>query len=416
MSRQSIITAVISLTVGLGIGYTVWSTDNSAPITTTSTGQEIDYWAAPMDPNYRRDKPGKSPMGMDLIPVYKGEQGGKSDIGFTVSPNVLVSLGVKTTAVKFEQFSPTIKATGQTTYDERLVSQVQIRSDGWVEALHVKALGDSIKKGDLLFTYYSPEIANVLSEFMQIKASGSKHLKKVAASRLDSFGLGGQAIAHAMKSKDPHKPISVFANQNGYVTKLGIREGSRISKNTLAFEITDTSNMWVVAEVFASKAKIINVGQKVILSNGETSVVDYIYPDVDAKLQNVRVRLNLSNPMGMIKAGEYVALTIEPKGHKALLIPDTAVIRLGDSTRVILAHGDGKFEAAAVTLGASDKGETVILQGLAEGEKIVTSGQFMLDSESSFTGASLRLIEKEATKETTGEAEAFTVDNKMENM
>lgn len=403
---------LVVLIIGLAGGYYLFgSTTAPQPDTAMDEGdKEIAYWVAPMDPNYRRDSPGKSPMGMDLIPVYEGEDTGGQDIGFTVSPNILSSLGVKTVRAEVSEFSSIVNATGRIMYDETLMTRVQVRSEGWVETLSVRAIGESVKEGDLLFAIYSPDIANALAEYGQAQTSGSDRLRTIAHGRLKALGLNDRMINEAKESGDWASPIKVYAPSSGIVTKLGVREGSLAAMNTIAFEITDPSNVWLIADVFESQAPDVFVGQAVDISGVEfmgEGRVDYIYPALDPMHQTVRVRVNVDNEDGTLKAGQFYEVKLKSNPERQLIIPDTAIIRLGNRNRVIVDHGDGQFQAAEVELGATSAGRTVIKAGLEEGERVVVSGQFMLDSESSFTGAELRMIGESEVE--TPETAAFAI-------
>lgn len=393
---KMLISNIVVLLIGLAVGYILFS-DNTGDMPSSEMSpdeKEIAYWVAPMDPDYRRDGPGKSPMGMELVPVYEGEESGGSDIGFTVSPNLLASLGVKTTSAEIVKFAPLIEATGRIAYDETRTSRVQVRTEGWVEQLIVRAVGETVEKGDLLFTLYSPDIASALAEYGQAIQSNSQRLKGLARSRLTALGLDDRTIQQAKQSGNWSEPINVYAPSSGVVTMLGVREGSLIAKNTVAFEITDPSNVWLIADVFESQADQLKLGQIAQIKGPNyegQATVDYIYPELDPMLQTLRVRFNIANGEGTIKSGQYYRASIAPDASEVLTVPDSAVIRLGTGNHVIVAHGDGHFEAAEVITGQSSDGLTVIQKGLKVGERVVVSGQFMLDSESSFTGASLRM-------------------------
>lgn len=387
---------LLVLAVGLTAGYFLFSGHAADKPATEMLSEEEDiaYWVAPMDPTFRRNAPGKSPMGMDLVPVYRDEETNKDDIGFTVAPNVLASLGVKTAAAEIADFAPSIETTGRITYDETRMSRVQVRTEGWVEQLMVRAVGETVEKGDLLFTFYSPTIASALAEYEQAFQSDSTRLKALARNRLTALGLDERSIREAQQSDNWSTPINVRAPSSGVVTKLGVREGSLSAKNTVAFEITDPTNMWLIADVFESQAAQLKLGQTAFIEGpirNSEATIDYIYPELDPMLQTLRVRFNIGNVDGVVKSGQYYRATIMPDASEVLTIPDSAIIRLGTGNRVILAHGDGHFEAAEVIIGPSSNGRTVIQKGLNVGEYVVVSGQFMLDSESSFTGASLRM-------------------------
>ncbi len=394
MNAKIIYAATAALVMGLAAGYFLFS--GAAPISQPikqSGEKDVDYWVAPMDPNYRRDAPGKSPMGMDLIPVYVGQEAGANDVGFKIPANVLANLGVKVEAARIEEFAPKLPVTGKAYYNEEQTSLIHIRAVGWVEKLFVRSQGATVKKGDILFTFYSPEIATALSDYLQLKNT-SQHLRDIAHSRLEAYGLADQSIQSAVSNGNSHQPIPVFASRSGVVTKLGIFEGGRIAGDTVAYALTSPDTMWMIADVYPKHLSLIDQGQAVTLSSGNVTSIDYIYPDADEKLQTLKVRMVLPNEDRSLKAGQYLAATITTKSKDVLTIPTLAIIRLGDMDRVIVAHGEGQFEAAEVRIGASSDGRTVIVSGLSEGEEVVVSGQFMLDSESSFSGASVRLTDK----------------------
>lgn len=395
MKKQLIMSTSLALVFGVFIGYFIFDTPNDGSPEASKPTKDVAYWVAPMDPNYRRDAPGQSPMGMDLIPVYaEGEQALKT--GFRVDAHTLASLGVKTVQAQLTSFSAPIEATGAITYDETRTSHVHVRTEGWVEDLIVRAEGETVKEGDLLFTLYSPDISSALNEYGQALSSGSKRLQALAYSRLQALGLEERTIRAAKKSGDWSAPINFYAPQDGVVTKLGLRKGSLSAKNTTAFEITDPSMLWLIAEVYESQAGPVKIGQKVRIQGSNialNTIVSYIYPDLDPMTKTVRVRMSVPNADGRIRAGQYYQVSIIPETIDVLTVPSTAVIRLGSGNRVIVAHGQGRFEPAEVEIGASAQGVTVIKRGLTEGEAVVLSGQFMLDSESSFSGAALRMAD-----------------------
>lgn len=403
MKNALIISTSIALFIGLAIGYFVFGEAENMPMNVSNEAKEkeIAYWVAPMDPEYRRDTPGKSPMGMDLIPVYTVDDS-VSDAGFRVAAHTLANLGVKTVKAEMTAFAAPVEATGRIAYDETRTSHVHVRTEGWVEDLMVRAVGESVKEGDLLFTLYSPVVASALSEYGQALNSGSKRLQALALSRLKALGLDSRTISAAKKSGNWSAPIGFYAPQDGVVKKLGLREGSLSAKNTTAFEITDPSMLWLIADVFESQAGRVAIGQKVMIQGNDDAIaatVAHIYPDLDPKTKTVRVRMNVPNKEGRIRAGQYYQVSIMPESVDVLTVPSTAVIRLGSGNRVIVAHGGGRFEPAEVIIGASAQGVTVIKYGLSEGEDVVLSGQFMLDSESSFSGAAIRMAgEKNMTK------------------
>ncbi len=399
MNRAGYIFIFIGLIIGFGVGYILSDlTKENDEDASFEKAKKVAYWVAPMDPNFRRPNPGKSPMGMALIPVYEEEEASGHDVGFTISPNILANLGVKTEAASVTSFKVAIDATGRALYDESRISRIQLRTEGWVEELSVKAIGETVRKDDPLFTYYSPTIAAALTEYGQTLSGSSKHLQQLAYRKLIALGLSDKSISGARSSKAWTAPIVVRAPRSGVITTLGVRAGGLSAKNTLAFEITDPSEMWLIADVFQSQAADVAIGQQVTVSGSGrvySAQIDYIYPELDADMQTVRLRIRLANKEGAIRAGQYFKVRIFGRAQDHITVPSSAVIRLGGGDHVIVAMGHGAFFAAQVITGKTSTGRTVILAGLEAGENVVVSGQFMLDSESSFTGAALRLLDKE---------------------
>ena len=363
----------------------------------------IAYWVAPMDPNYRRDKPGKSPMGMDLVPIYeKTAQDMESpDNGIHISAQIQANLGLKTAPVAYAEFTPIIRATGHLVYDDHKISRLQVRAEGWIEKLYVRAIGETVKKGDPLFALYSPEIATALGEYANARKRKSQSLIKFAKERLSALGLSEQSLRAALKDKKSTSSVIFHAPQDGVVTTLGIRDGSFVAKNTVAFEITNPTNLWLIADVYEADAAGLKVGASVeIIGQGTPhqeaptwTTIDHIYPALDALSQTLRTRLNIPNPDRTLRPGQFFTVNIHEPAEMSLIIPQQAVIRLRSGNHVMIAHGKGRFEAAEVILGKSSGDNIQILHGLKEGERIVISGQFLLDSESSFTGAKLRILD-----------------------
>ncbi|MCK5425998.1 MAG: efflux RND transporter periplasmic adaptor subunit [Emcibacter sp.] len=396
MNKQIISITVIALIVGLGLGSFLFDKPKEIP----APEKKVAYWVAPMDASYRQDKPGKSPMGMDLIPVYEenNRMSGMDDPGFKISTNVQANLGIKTALVAKQTFTPLVEATGRLAYDENKISRLQVRTEGWIEKLYVKTVGENIKKGDRLFALYSPVIATALGEYADARRGKSKVFKKLSKGRLMALGLTERTIQKALKSGNLSQAIIFYAPQDGVVTSLGVREGSIAVKNTIAFEITDPTNLWLIADVFETDSHDLNQGAhaQIIGQSGDIyhGMIDHIYPDLDPASRTVQVRINLPNPEGKLKPGQFFMVNIHGDSELSLIIPVSAVIRLGTGNHVMVSHEFGRFEAVEVELGKSSGEQVQVMRGLKEGERVVISGQFLLDSESSFTGAKLRILDQ----------------------
>jgi Cu(I)/Ag(I) efflux system membrane fusion protein len=366
------------------------------------------YWVAPMDANYKRDKPGKSPMGMDLVPVYDdGGKGPDEGVGtIRISPDVVNNLGVRTTQVGYKSLHTEIKTVGYVAYNEEKLVHIHPRVQGWIEKLHVKAEGDPVEKGQALYDIYSPELVNAQEELLLALDRKNTRLIKAAENRLVSLQLPKSAIGQVKKTGKVEQNITFYAPQNGVVENLNIREGFFVKPGSTLMSIADLSEVWVEAEVFERQANQIKSNTPVTMTldylPGETwqGQIDYIYPTLDKKTRTVKVRLRFNNDDGKFKPNMFAQISIHSTGNEqALLIPKEALIRTGSQDRVVLALGEGSFKSVAVKVGRLDSDNVEILDGLNDGESIVSSAQFLLDSESSKSSDFKRMNLKSADDE-----------------
>jgi len=352
------------------------------------------YWVAPMDPNYKRDKSGKSPMGMDLIPVY-GDSADSDNMGagtIQISPEVINNLGVRTVVVKRKALHAEIKTVGYVQYDEDQLVHIHPRVEGWIEKLHVKAAGDPVTKGQRLYEIYSPALVNVQEELVLALDRKNQRLIQAAEDRLSALKIPKKAIKRLKKTRKVSQTIAFYAQQSGVVDNLNIREGFFVKPGTTLMSIGNLDQVWVEAEVFERQAFQVTVGTPVTMSldylpgkewHGK---VDYIYPALDNKTRTVKVRLRFSNKDNELKPNMFSQVIIHTASTEdTLLIPKEAIIRSGSNNVVVLALGDGRFKSIEVKIGRFDGQSAEILAGLEEGERVVTSAQFLLDSESSKT-------------------------------
>ncbi len=361
----------------------------------TTTVKKPKYWVAPMDANYRRDKPGKSPMGMDLVPVY--DDGGKGpDEGagtIRISPNVVNNLGVRTVTASYQKLASTINTVGFITFDENKFVHIHPRVQGWVEKLYVKAVGDPISKGQALYDLYSPELVNAQEELLLALTRNNKQLIQAAENRLTALKLSKNMIKKLKSSKKVQQVITFYAPQSGVVENLAIREGFYVKLETQLLSIVDLSKVWLKAEVFERQSAVVAMGDKVTIKIGALANkrwqgrVEHIHPMLNAKTRTYVVRLSLDNSDGELKPNMFAELVIEASktgdNASALIIPKEALIRTGSQNRVVLALGEGSYKSVAVTIGRFDSDHVEILSGLSAGEQVVSSAQFLLDSESS---------------------------------
>jgi membrane fusion protein, copper/silver efflux system len=377
---------------------------------------KVLYWVAPMDANYRRDKPGKSPMGMDLVPVYAGEATEKGVV--KVSAVEQNNLGVRIDSVKKAPLDREINTVGYINFDEEKLYHLHTRVDGWVEKLWVKAVGDVVKKGQKLFELYSPQLVNAQEEYVIALKSQNRILIKASKDRLVSLGITRGQIKQLQKTRKINQRIGYYAKHDGFVSEMNIRQGMFVKPAMDVLSIAQINTVWVIAEVFERQSGWVKKGQTVDMTvaafpeKNWKGIVDYIYPTLEQKTRTLRVRIRFNNSDELLKPNMFSNLTIHSSFNKdVLLVKREAIIRTGTMERVVKALGDGKFLSVAVKTGSESGGYIEIVKGLKEGENIVTSAQFLFDSESSLT-ASFERMEEPKDKGTLQE-NSKTTDNKQ---
>lgn len=351
------------------------------------------YWVAPMDANYRRDEPGLSPMGMELVPFYEEGAGGGPDEGpgtIRISPDVVNNLGVRTATAQRKVMSSVIRTVGYVKYDEDELIHIHPRVEGWIERLYVKATGDPVEEGAPLYEIYSPTLVNAQEEFVLALGRNNSQLIKASEDRLRALQLPSNAIAVLKETKQIQQTVTFYAPQSGVVDNLMIRQGFFVKPGNTMMSIGNLDQVWVEAEVFERQAAYVSEGIPVSMTvdylPGERWVgeVDYVQPTLDAMTRTMKVRLRFDNESGALKPNMFAQVELDTQQNgESLIVPKDAVIRTGDNDRVVLALDEGSFKSVAVELGRVDDQYSEILSGIDAGERVVVSAQFLLDSESS---------------------------------
>ena len=396
---------LVAITIAFFVGRS--SIDSGAGTGGSADGsREILYWVAPMDPNYRRDEPGKSPMGMDLVPVYADEVDNQPGV-VKIDPTVVNNLGVRTVTAERSDLARRIETVGYVTYDEDTVHHVHTRVDGWIEKLVTKASGDPVEQGQLLFELYSPTLVNAQEEFLTATRSGNQTLLKASRDRLDALGVSRSEIARLERERTVNQRVRVYAESDGVIANLGVREGIYITPATEVMAIAELDRVWVIAEVFESQSSWVKPGQPASVELDYLpgtvleGAVDYVYPELDPKTRTLKVRLRFDNAGELLRPNMFASVQIEAEGFgRVVHVPREAVIRGGSMDRVVVALGDGRFKAQPVRLGIESGDRIAIRSGLRAGETIVVSGQFLIDSESNIESALARMNDTRAEDRT----------------
>jgi membrane fusion protein, copper/silver efflux system len=364
--------------------------DGGTPDSATEVEREPLYWVAPMDPDYRRDQPGKSPMGMDLVPVYADAAAADDPGVVRISPDVENNLGVRTVVVARELWETDIRTVGYVTFDQDRLLHIHPRVAGWVETLHVKASGDPVSPGQALYELYAPELVNAQEEFLLATKRNNALLVDAARDRLRSLQLSDEFIDRLQRTGRVMQNVTFRAGQGGVVDNLAIREGFYVQPGTTMLSIGTLDEVWVEAEIFERQVTSVDLGMPVTMTTdflpGRVwqGSVNYIYPTLDPQTRTVRVRLRFTNEDHLLKPNMFAQVTIHAiHDEEVLTIPRESLIRTGTQDRVVLALGEGRFKSLQVEVGRVGNATAEILAGVEAGDEIVASAHFLLDSESS---------------------------------
>jgi Cu(I)/Ag(I) efflux system membrane fusion protein len=413
---------VVGLAIGVGIGAAgYWLARGkdaghhaTAPAPSGAAERKVLYWYDPMVPDQHFDKPGKSPfMDMDLVPKYADEV---AEGTVSIDPRTLQNLGVRTAEAEQGRLWRRIDTVGMVMQDENRVEVVQARAAGFIERLHVRAMNDPVRRGQLLAEVYSPALYTAQEEFrLALKAKDDPAWIAAARQKLLLLGLSESQVARLEGGAPSQRRVAYHAPISGVVSEIAAREGASVSDGMPLMTLTDLGRVWVIAQVPEDQAAWINTGKsaEVRLASRPDQVlegrVDYIYPEYNRTARTLQVRIVLANPGLVLKPGMYASVTLYGgASDAAVLVPSEAVIATGKRSLVIVAEGEGKFRPVAVRTGIENEGRTQILAGLRAGDRVVVSGQFLIESEANLQGALARLQGPDETW--TGTAEITAVD------
>ncbi len=380
-----------------------------------SNDRKVLYWHDPMVPGQKFDKPGKSPfMDMQLVPVYA--DGGGDEGKVTISPRLQQNLGVRTVELTWGALKPAVEAVGSVAYNERDVALVQARTNGYVEKLHVRAPLDPVKRGQPLAELYAPEWVAAQEEYLTVRRMAAKSaaiapLLDGARQRMRLAGMTDDHIRLVETTGEVQPRLSVTAPIGGVVAELYAREGMTVMSGAPLFRINGLGTVWVNAEVNEAQAGMVRAGNAVASRTpalpGEVfrGRVNAILPEVNPATRTLKARVELNNRDGRLLPGMFVRVDFAPAARKeALLVPTEAVIQTGTRTVVIVAEGDGRFAPVEVELGMEANGQSEIRKGLQTGQRVVVSGQFLLDSEASLKATTGRMSQTPASGVEAGKA------------
>lgn len=381
---------------------------DGGPEAAAEENRRILHYHDPQDPNYKSDKPGLNPeTGNELAPVYEGAGPALPPGTFQVSPEKQQLIGVRYGQAQYVSESQTVRAVGRVTADETRIARVHTRIEGWIEKVYVDFTGQLVKQGQPMVTLYSPEMLASQQEYLLAlrakdllrqstlpgAAEDSHSLIDVSRRRLELWGLGEEQIEEISRTGKPLTNITIHSPVTGFVTARNAFLKQKISPETELYTIADLSRVWIMADVFESDAPVIQLGQAATVTLSYLpgkrfpARVTYIQPQLDAETRTLKVRLEADNPEFQLKPEMFADVDFTPRRQARLAVPTGAVLDSGLRQTVFVDRGNGYLEPRDVTTGRRMGDQVEILSGLKAGERIATSGTFLIDSESQLKAA-----------------------------
>ena len=423
MKNKPLVVSILSLAIisavsygGYRVGFQQHINQTSATLPTSvgtvdaATGRTVLYWHDPMVPAQRFDKPGKSPfMDMPLVPVYADEGGDSSHV--SINPRIQQNLGIRLAEVSKGSLASSVEAVGNVVYNERELTLVQARANGYVEKLNIRATLDSVHKGQTLAELYVPDWVGAQEDFLTAKrlaAQGGEaanaDLVDAARQRMRLTGMSEEQMRLVESAGKVQARLIIVSPVDGVVSELDAREGMTVVSGAPLFRINGLDTVWINAEVPESATSLVRIGSVVEVRTPALSgivlkgKVGAVLPDVNSATRTLKARIELPNPGQQLVPGMFATINFSSESRKdILLVPSEAVIQTGKRSVVIVAQGDGKFAPVDIEAGRESNGQTEILKGLNLGQKVVVSGQFLIDSEASLRGATQRMSDAPLT-------------------
>ena len=409
MKKLIVILAIAAAFAG-GYGYGRWY---GKPVQAASTDKKPLYYVDSMHPWYKSDKPGVAPdCGMKLTPVYDGEQaryeGHDLPPGTVqITPEKQQLIGVSYGTAEYEAASSSIRAAARVTLDETKIAKVQAKLEGWIDQVFVDFTGKLVRQGDPLLTIYSPEALATQQEFLLAMkaqhmlhdnpvhemAGSTENLVAAAKKRLELWDISDAQIEQIGRTGETLKNLTMTSPISGFVMERNAYPKQRVNADTALYTVADLSTVWVIADVYEYESAGIRIGQGAALTldylPGRVfrGRVSYILPQVDPTTRTLKVRIEFENPGYALKPDMYGQVEFQMGGARRLVVPQAAVLNSGERQVVFVDRGNGYFEPRNVKIGAQTDGKVEILSGLTASERIVTSGNFLIDSESQLKSA-----------------------------
>ena len=398
-SGRAVVLAVLA-SGAIGYGVARWNAPAVSSTATNAPAKKILYYYDPMVPLEHYDNPGTlSSMGMKTVPRYAdSDQAAGGTPGVKIDPATAQNFGMRVVTVTRGALSQGLTVTGVIDFNQRDVAVIQARSGGFVTRVYGRAPGDVIGAGAPIADILVPEWGGAQSEYLAVRRTGDGPLIQASRQRLALLGMPPGMIAAVERTGRVRNSTTIIAPGGGVIRTLGVRSGMTVSAGQTLAEVSGLGTVWLNASVPQSQGAQVHIGAPARLSfaafPGETinGRVTAILPEAEGPSRTLSVRIELANRGGRLRPGMFAQVTLGGEAHSALLVPSESVIRTGERNLVMLAGPNGRYSPAEVRIGGDANGQTEILAGLSEGEKIVASGQFLIDSEASLSGVAARPV------------------------
>jgi Cu(I)/Ag(I) efflux system membrane fusion protein len=423
MNRQTVVGVLVALVLGAAGGYWISSWFGGMARTPAAVEEKgadepgVLFYRNPMNPAITSPVPARDEMGMDYIPVYADEDTADRDEPagtVKIDPVTVQNIGVRTALAEEQSLSRHIRAVGRVDFDEERLSRLHPKTEGWIEELYIDKTGEQIGKDAILLNIYSPQLVTSQQEYLlalnnldvlrespyeEIRR-GAEELVSSTRERLELLDVPEHQIRELERSRQIKKNLHIHSPFDGVIINIGAREGQFVTPATELYKIADLSRVWVFADVYENEVPWIQAGDPVdmkltaIPGRVFSGRVGYIYPYAEAKTRTIKVRLEFDNPEQLLKPDMFADVTIHAqRAIDAVVIPTEAVVRSGEREQVFVVREPGKFEPREVKLGVSAKGMVQVIEGVSAGEQVVTSSQFLIDSESKLREATAKMLE-----------------------
>jgi Cu(I)/Ag(I) efflux system membrane fusion protein len=413
MNKSMLLVSSLTLVIGIGVGYLMFGSGNAPEASIEQKNQPL-FYRNPMNPDVTSPLPAKDSMGMDYIPVYADNEASEVVGTVKIDPVVVHNIGVRTAIAKRTSISRTIRAVGRVDFDEERMSRLHPKVEGWIEEIRVDKTGQTVAKDDILLSIYSPKLVSTQQEYLlalnNLSAlekspfeeiqQGARDLVTSSRERLKLLDVPKHQIRELEQTRKIKKSLHIHAPVAGTVIRIGSRQGQYVTPQTELYMMVDLNQVWVYADVYEYELPWVKLGDEVEMTLASVpgkifkGALSYIYPYAQPKTRTTKVRLVFDNSDLLLRPDMFAEVNIQADTlDDVVVIPAEAVIRSGDRTQVFLVRSPGKFEPRIVRLGIESNGQVAILDGVDVGDEVVTSAQFLVDSESKLREATAKMME-----------------------